>query len=87
METDMYDKVTKLNTIAKRKAYSKVNEGVLVEHKAAYHRGNAFADFKAPVAAFAPKLRNGKLRRRDTGKTGCGSIITNFARGTSARSR
>jgi len=86
----MYDKVTKIDAIAKRKAWTKTNTGVLTEHagssKAAADNGRAFSDFKATRGDYAPKLRNGKLRRPQT-SIGSGYLITNFARGTSARPR
>jgi len=61
-----YDKVTKIDSIAKRKAYSKVNEGVLTEHIAAYNRGGAFADWQRTDTGAQRTIkltRNGKLRR------------------------
>jgi hypothetical protein len=65
----MFDKVTKLNTIAKRAAWSKVNQGVLVEHADAYHRNSvrSAAEFKCPNTAAQLSVtvsKRGKLFRR-----------------------
>jgi len=82
-----WDKVTKIDTIAKRKAWSKVNEGVLVEHRTAYHRVAATIHVPASMAQMTTQLgKGGKLRRAAIGH-GHGSLITNWARGTSARTR
>jgi hypothetical protein len=82
-----YDKVTKINTIAKRKAYSKVNEGVLTEHRNAFGRNEPTVlcrDTARQLTVIVHK--SGKMRRLPM-NIGSGNIITNYARGTSARPR
>ena len=66
----MYDKVTKVDSIAKRKAWSKVNQGVLVEHKDAYHRDarNLYASFTADnthAQMTVTVTKKGKMFRRE----------------------
>ena len=79
-----YDKVTKIDSIAKRKAYTKVNTGVLTEHENAYNRGGSFSDWQRTDtgAQRTVKLcKSGKLRR-DLG-IASGVLKTNTAtRGT-----
>ena len=85
-----WDKVTKIDSIAKRKPRTKVNAGMLVEHVNAYHRVGVttFADFIVPDTA-AQRLvvigKSGKIRRVTT--HGHGSLVSNFASRSSARQR
>ena len=80
----MYDKVTKINTIAKRKAYSKVNQGVLVEYVNAY-RPTADINRNHGAQMTVVMTRNGRLRRDVP--HGCGALVTNFATRSSTRGR
>jgi len=83
-----YDKVTKIDSIAKRKPHTKVNLGVLVEYDGAYNRGETFAQFKVAdtIAQRTVSIgRSGKMRRDI--RISSGQLVTNFARGTSARAR
>jgi hypothetical protein len=70
-----YDKVTKLNTIAKRKAWSKVNQGKLVEYVDSYSAGaRSVAEFKCPLTHAQLSVtvsKSGKVFRREA-TVGCG---------------
>jgi len=82
-----WDKVTKIDTIAKRKPYSKENQGVLVEYVKAYN-SNAWANFVVPdtIAQRSVSIgKSGKMRRGTT--HGSGMLVTNWASSTSTRGR
>ena len=72
-----WDKVTKIDSIAKRKAYSKVHQGVVVEYAGAYNRVPAHVLCRNTAAQLTVTIgRSGKMRR-DV-RHGHGSIGTSF---------
>lgn len=63
-----WDKVTEIDSIAKRKPYTKVNAGLMSEYSGAYHRAGerACSEFKCPNSARQNSImltRSGKFRR------------------------
>ncbi len=77
-----WDKVTKIDSIAKRKAYSKVNQGVIVEHASAYHRAGdrSVSNFVCPNnvrQATTVLTKSGKLRRAFNVSFGAGHLVSN----------
>ena len=73
-----WDKVTKIDSIAKRKAYTKENLGKLVEYKNAYG-SKAWATFVVPDTAAQRTVvigKSGKMRRTIT--HGPGNIATSW---------
>jgi hypothetical protein len=72
-----WDKVTKIDSIAKRKAWSKVHQGVLVEYDKAFGRVPAHELCRDTAAQLTVAIgRSGKMRRDMN--HGCGKIGTSW---------